>query len=358
MAVLGHAELALDDLSPMSPARERIREIETAARRAAELCRQMLAYSGKATLAHEPVNLRELVEEMVHLLKTSITKRAVLNLHLASDLPVIQADPSQLRQVVMNLIINASDSLGDHDGVIAISAGAIQCDAEYLRATYLDSNLQPGLYVYLEVKDTGCGMNPETLGRVFEPFFTTKFAGRGLGLAAVLGIVRSHKGAVRVYSEPGKGTSFKILFPAGEAEKTATSGKPSSDPDQWRGQGTILFVDDEPILRSLGARMLKQIGFNVLVASDGREAVDIYTLRAPEIDLVLMDLTMPRMDGIEAFDELRRLNPKVKVILASGFSEEDVAARFAGKGLVAVLQKPYRLSLLRRQLATALGDTP
>lgn len=356
MAVLGHAELALDDLSPMSPARERIREIETAARRAAELCRQMLAYSGKATFAREPVNLRELIEEMVHLLKTSITKKAVLNLHLAGDIPVIQADPSQLRQVVMNLIINASDALGDRDGAITISAGAIPCDADYLRATYLDNDLEPGLYAYLEVMDSGCGMDANTLRRIFEPFFTTKFSGRGLGLAAVLGIVRAHKGAVRVYSEPGKGTSFRVLFPASEDVQSPVSSPTSTAAEPWRGRGTILFVDDEPILRSLGERMLKQLGFNVLVAADGCEAVELFTLRGNEIDLVLMDLTMPRMDGAEAFEELRRLNPRVKVILVSGFSEEDVAARFSGKGLIAVLQKPYRLAVLRHHLAAALEE--
>jgi CheY-like chemotaxis protein len=246
---------------------------------------------------------------------------------------------------------------GNCNGVITVSAGAIQCDTDYLRSTDLDNNLSPGLYAYLDVMDTGCGMDEKTLGRIFEPFFTTKFTGRGLGLAAVLGIVRAHKGAVRVYSEPDKGTNFKVLFPAEEVETTEFPIKPQTDPRQWKGQGTILFVDDEPILRTLGTRMLKQIGFNVLVASDGREAVDLYTLRGQEIDLVLMDLTMPHMDGAEAFDALRRLNPGIKVILASGFSGEDVSARFAGKGIAGVLQKPYRFSTLRQILARATSES-
>ena len=216
MAVLGHAELALEKISPMSPARGDLTDIATAARHAADLCRQMLAYAGKSSFALERVGLRDLVEEMAHLLKTSISKKAILNLNLERGLPPIQADPSQVRQIAMNLIINASEAIGDQSGVITVSVGATRCDEEYLRKTELREDLVPGLYVHLEVTDTGGGMGAETRSRIFDPFFSTKFTGRGLGLAAVLGIVRAHKGALKVYSEPGKGTTFKILFPVFE----------------------------------------------------------------------------------------------------------------------------------------------
>ncbi|MFA6147715.1 MAG: ATP-binding protein [bacterium] len=358
MVVLGHAELALKEISPMSAARGSITEITTAACRATELCRQMLAYAGKSSFALERTGMRELVEEMAHLLKTAISKKAILNLNLERGLPPIEADPSQIRQVVMNLIINASEAIGDRSGVITVSVGATQCDDEYLRRTELHQDLAPGLYVHLEVADTGCGMDAGTRSRIFEPFFTTKFTGRGLGLAAVLGIVRAHKGALKVYSESGKGTTFKILFPAlKEMEEEERPNEPSPLAE-WRGKGTILLVDDEESLLALGGRMLGHLGFTILTAADGLQAVDLYRERGKEIELVLMDLTMPHMDGSEAFGELRRLNPDVRVVLTSGYSPEDVASRFAGKRLSGVLQKPYTLSTLRGMLAGIMPKRP
>ncbi len=358
MAVLGHAELALEEISPMSTARGDLTEITTAARRAADLCQQMLAYAGKSSVALERVGLRDLVEEMAHLLKTAISKKAILNLHMERGLPPIQADPSQIRQIVMNLIINASEAIGDQSGVITVSVGATRCDEEYLRKTELREALAPGLYVYLEVTDTGSGMDAQTRSRIFEPFFSTKFTGRGLGLAAVLGIVRAHKGALKVYSEPGKGTTFKVLFPALENGENGARTDETSPLAGWRGTGTILLVDDEKSLIALGTRMLEHLGFTVLTAADGLQAVDLYREKGKEIDLVLMDLTMPHMDGSEAFSELRRLNPGVRVVLASGYGHEDVASRFAGKGLDGVLQKPYTLLKLRESLAGLMPKRP
>jgi two-component system cell cycle sensor histidine kinase/response regulator CckA len=354
MAVLGHSELALEEISPMSPARGNLTEISTAARRAADLCRQMLAYAGKASFALERVDLRDLVEEMAHLLKTAISKKAILNLHLERGLAPIEADPSQIRQIVMNLIINASEAIGDRSGTITVSVGATRCDEESLRKTELHDALPPGSYMHLEVTDSGDGMDAQTRARIFEPFFSTKFTGRGLGLAAVLGIVRAHKGALKVYSEPGKGTTFRILFPALENGENGARRNASSPLADWCGKGTILLVDDEESLIALGARMLEHLGFTVLTAEDGLRAVDLYRERGKEIDLVLMDLTMPHMDGAEAFCELRRLNPEVRVVIASGYSHEDVASRFGGKGLAGVLQKPYTLAKLRESLAGLL----
>jgi nitrogen-specific signal transduction histidine kinase/CheY-like chemotaxis protein len=360
MVVLGHAEFALEDISPISPAHGNLTEITTAARRAADLSLQMLAYAGKLAFTVERVELRDLVEEMAHLLQTAISKKAILTLNLERGLPPIKADPSQIRKIVMNLINNASEALGDRNGVITVSVGATRCDAEYLQKTELHDDLAPGLYVHLEVTDTGSGMDAGTRSRIFEPFFSTKFTGRGLGLAAVLGIVRAHKGALKVHSEPGKGTTFKVLFPALEdAGEGARTNESSSSPlADGRGQRTILLVDDEESLLALGTRMLEHLGFTVLTAADGLQAVEQYRERRKDIDLVLMDLTMPHMDGAEAFGELRRLNPDVRVVLASGYSTDDVASRFAGKGLAGILQKPYTFARLRESLAGLMPKRP
>lgn len=354
MAVLGHADLALTELSPMSPARESIREIERAARRAGELCRQMLAYSGRGNFVIETINLRDLLEEMIHLLKTSITKKAILNLNLEKNLPCMRGDATQIRQVIMNLVINASEAIGERSGVITISTGAMECTPEYLAETYLDEELEPGLYIWVEVSDSGCGMDRETRNRLFEPFFTTKFTGRGLGMAAVLGIVRGHSGALKVYSELGKGTTFKILFPAVE-EGSCVERKDDAHLRDWTGKGVVLLVDDEETIRALGKKMLEKIGFDVLVASDGKEALQIYGRHKDEIDLVLLDLTMPRMNGEETFRELRRIDSNVNVLISSGYTESEITSRFAGKGLAGVVQKPYTMSMLKEHLRRALN---
>jgi PAS domain S-box-containing protein len=354
MVVLGHAELALKEISPRSPARRNLEEITAAAQRATDLSLQMLAYAGKAVFAVERVGLRELVEEMAHLFTAAISKKAILNLNLESGLPPIEADPSQIRQIALNLIINASEAIGDRGGVVTVSVGSTRCDEEYLRTTELHDHLSPGPYVYLEVTDTGSGMDAETQARIFEPFFSTKFTGRGLGLAAVLGIVRAHKGALKVHSEPGKGATFKILFPAAEDAGMEARTDDSSPLGDWQGKGTILLVDDEESLIDMGTQMLERLGFTVLTAADGLQAVERYRERGKEIDLVLMDMSMPNMDGAEAFGELRQLNPDVCVVLASGYSHEDVATRFAGRGLNGVLQKPYNLARLWETLAGLL----
>jgi CheY-like chemotaxis protein len=251
----------------------------------------------------------------------------------------------------MNLIINASDAIGELSGVISVSVGATRCDDYYLKTTELFDNLSPGLYTHIEVSDTGCGMDAETQARIFEPFFTTKFLGRGLGLAAVVGIVRTHNGAIKVYSEQGKGTTFKLLFPSlpsNYSNNEDTNGATANT--KWTGQGTILLADDEESIRAVAASMLELIGYKVLTAVDGREAIDIYNEKKNEIDIVVLDMTMPHVDGGEAFKEIRRINPDAKVLIASGYSKEDIGARFAGKGVTEVLQKPYTMKSLRESL--------
>jgi two-component system cell cycle sensor histidine kinase/response regulator CckA len=352
MAIIGNADLALMRISRESPAVENLQRIENAAAQAADLAKQMLAYSGKGKFVVENIDLNRLLEEMLHMLEVSISKKAILRLNLHRPLPPVEADATQMRQIVMNLVINASEAIGDKSGVIAITTGCMDCDRSYLKGVWLDENLSDGLYVYLEIADTGCGMDKETQSRLFDPFFTTKFTGRGLGMAAVLGIVRGHKGAVRVYSEPGKGTTFKVLLPS--------SGRPAELFNQddaskeWRGKGTVLLVDDEETIRGIGAEMLKELGFTTITASDGREAVDIFR-STPDIAFVILDLTMPHMDGEQCFRELRQIKPDVKVIMSSGYNELEVTQLFVGRGLAGFIQKPYRLTKLQEMIQQIIG---
>lgn len=350
-AIIGNADLALMRINKASPAVENLHRIEQSAARAADLAKQMLAYSGKGKFVVENLDLNVLLEEMLHMLDVSISKKAILRLNPYTPLPPVEADATQMRQIIMNLVINASEAIGDKSGVIAITTGCMDCDRGYLKNVWLDENINEGLYVYLEIADTGCGMDKETLPRIFDPFFTTKFTGRGLGMAAVLGIVRGHKGAIKVYSEPNKGTSFKILLPA--------SGKPAelfnhdSLLDNWQGSGTVLLVDDEETVRGIGAEMLKELGFTTITANDGREAVEIFK-GTPDITFIILDLTMPHLDGEQCFRELRQLKPNVKVIMSSGYNEQEVTQRFVGKGLAGFIQKPYKLSILKQEIQKVL----
>jgi PAS domain S-box-containing protein len=344
MAVLGHADLALDALPAASEARDDLAEIRRAAQRATELCKQMLAYSGKGRFVIQPVELQKVVEEMLHMLRVSISKNAILKLNFAPNLPPVDADASQLRQVVMNLVVNASEAISERSGVITLSTGAMDCDRQYLSEAWLDEQLPEGMYVFIEVADTGAGMDLETRSRIFDPFFTTKFTGRGLGLAAVLGIVRGHRGAIKVYSELGKGTTFKVLFPVSHRAEVREEG--SAVRGIYEGKGTVLLVDDDESVRAVGRKMLERIGFTVVTAADGSEAIARFRERADDIICAIVDLTMPHVDGAETFRELRRMRPGVRVILSSGYNEQDVTQRFVGKGLAGFIQKPYQLSTL------------
>ncbi len=353
MAILGNADLALLSLSPASPSRANIEDIVRASQRAAELCRQMLAYSGKGRFVVGRYDLSEIVREMTQMLEISISKKALLRYSFAEKLPAVEIDATQMRQIIMNLITNASEAIGDASGVIAITTGVMECDCAYLSETCLHEKLPEGTYVYLEVSDTGCGMDSETMSRIFDPFFTTKFVGRGLGLAAVLGIVRGHNGTIKVYSEPGRGTTFKILLPAvseGKDERMIAEAYDAPLPKD----GTVLLVDDDADVRNVGSQMLELLGFQVLTAANGREALDVFRERGDELNCVILDLAMPEMSGEEAFRELRRLKGDMLVILSSGYNEQDVTQRFVGKGLAGFIQKPYTLDNLRKAINQAL----
>jgi len=363
--ILGNADLAMEGLSPHSPARSNIQNIEKASRRAADLAKQMLAYSGKGKFVVEPIDLGEFVEEMAHLLAVSISKSIVLNYNFADNLPAFDGDPTQVRQIIMNLILNSAEAIGKRSGVIALSTGAMHCDRAYLQGinthavASFDAPLVEGVYVYLEVADTGCGMDLETIEKIFDPFFTMKFTGRGLGMSATLGIVRGHKGAIKIDSEVGKGTTFKVLFPASKLPANGTLQAEDGDEGvaaTWQGEGTILIVDDEETICAMGRQMVEHMGFSAMTAADGREAVEVFGNYHKEIACVLLDLTMPHMGGEEAFRELRRIQPDVKVILCSGYGMQDATQFFIGQGLAGFLQKPYKMSALKETLAQLLGS--
>ncbi|MBU5615045.1 PAS domain-containing sensor histidine kinase [Geomonas azotofigens] len=342
--ILGNSSLGLMRIAPDSPAVENLQNIEKGAIRAADLARQMLAYSGKGMFVVEPVSLNSLLTEMIHLLEVSISKRCHLALELAQALPPVQADSTQLRQIVMNLVINASEAIGERGGTITIRSGCRHFDEQYLKGAWAEKEITEGEFLFLQVEDDGCGMDDATLSRIFDPFFTTKFTGRGLGMSAVLGIIRGHRGAIKVESKPGRGTTFTVLLPVSELPvQDQPERQPPEEP--WQGSGTVLLVDDEEIICDVGASMLEQLGYQVVTALSGGRAVELYRERG-DVRFVILDLTMPQMDGEQTFQELRNLDPEVKVIISSGYSEQEVTRKLSGTGYLAFIQKPYSMQAL------------
>jgi PAS domain S-box-containing protein len=354
-AILGHADLARQDLAASTPAHENVSEIMSAARRAADLCKQMLAYSGRGQFLTEDVCLNQVIQDMTQLLAVSISKKILMRYDLAPQLPLVRADRMQMRQVVVNLVVNAAEAIGDQNGLIQVQTRATNlAESPPPSDSAIQGKINAGQYVALTVTDTGCGMDRPTQDRVFEPFFSTKFTGRGLGLSAVLGIVRGHQGAIRVNSHPGKGSSFQILLPVANINLKSTLAPSPAAAVPAAHEGTVLLVDDEPAVRTLARRMLLRLGYQVHLAMDGFEAVAVYRENAPQIQCVILDLTMPRMDGEETFRALLQINPEIKVIISSGYSEQDVAIRFAGHALSGFIQKPYEMDSLANTLKNTL----
>ena len=335
--ILGNASLALETVSTHHPVRGMLRDLVSASERASHLTRQLLAYAGKGRFLIEPLNLSALVREIAALIQTSIPKNVQLRLELVDDLPWIEADASQVQQVVMNLVINGAEAIAQNENGSVLVATSIQnVDEHYLLTTLAGvSELSPGTYVSLDVHDTGCGMDDATASRIFDPFFTTKFTGRGLGLAAVQGIVRGHKGAMKVYSCPGQGTTFKVLFPATEQVEVP---RKVIVPHIQASSELILVVDDEDIVRRTVKSMLERDGFRVIVAENGKEGVELFQVLSDKVAAVLLDMTMPIMNGEEAYSRLKAIRPDVKVILSSGYNEVEAVRRFTGKGLAGFIQ--------------------
>jgi PAS domain S-box-containing protein len=359
--ILGNADIAMSRLPGRSPARGPLEEVVRATIRAADLTRQMLAYSGKGAFVVRHLDLSSEVREMATLLRTAISKQATLVWELEKNLPAVNADATQIRQVVMNLITNASDALQDREGSITLRTGMVHPNE--LKDNRFGSPVgipEPAVdtslpYVYLEVTDTGAGMTPETLQRMFDPFFSTKFSGRGLGLAAVMGIVQSHHGLIRIRTEPGSGTSFQVLLPAVPGT-ASTIDMPAAARNHWSGTGTVLVVEDELGVREVAERLLQDYGFETLTAGDGREALEVMERARDKVTVVLLDLSMPRMGGQETLRHLRERHPHLPVIMMSGYTEEAVASQFSqqGTGMTAFLQKPFQaedlMDVLRRTL--------
>ncbi|MCC6671768.1 MAG: MASE1 domain-containing protein [Planctomycetes bacterium] len=354
--ILGSATLARADLAPDHPARTSVDQIVSAAHRAADLCRQMLAYSGKGRFQVQRLDLSALIEASRDLLVLTAGHRPAVRVELTRNLPAVEADPTQIRQVVMNLLHNSADALGERPGTIHLRTGAETLRAEDLHELVLGAERPPGPYVWFEVEDDGPGIQEDVLPRIFEPFFTTKFTGRGLGLAAALGIVRGHRGAIRVRSNEGRGATIRIYLPA-----VATPAEPVPEPPRpadgngWRGEGTILIVDDEDAVRVVLARMARALGLQTLEARGGEEALTCYAARPRAIRAVLLDLTMPGLPGEETLRRLKELDPAAKVVLMSGYSQQEALERCTGLGPAGFLQKPFTLEDVRERLRAALG---
>jgi two-component system cell cycle sensor histidine kinase/response regulator CckA len=352
VGILANASLLSNSVPPSSAQRHISEDIVVAAERASALTRQLLAYAGKGRFVIEPVNLSGLIREVNTLVQTSIPTHVHVRLELKEDLPLIEGDSGQLQQVIMNLIINAAEAIGDKAGLVVVTTNVQDVDEQYAQGVWGRIELAPGPYAVMEVQDSGSGIDEATLERIFDPFFTTKFAGRGLGLAAVLGIVHGHKGALKVYSVPGKGSTFKVFFPISD-RALQTPAADVSRPELI-GNGTILMIDDEEIVRRAATLTLQRYGYDVLAAANGRDAIDIFRRSDQDIALVLLDLTMPGMNGEEVLRELQAIKPSVRVLLSSGFNEVEAIRHFTGKGLAGFIQKPYSSPALAAKVKQVL----
>jgi PAS domain S-box-containing protein len=352
-AILGNAALARQSLDRPAEVREMLGQVERAGNQAAGLCRQMLAYAGKGRFLVEPLSLSPLVSDSTRLLEMTIARRARLELRLDPTLPAVMADASQMRQIVMNLVHNAAEAIHEIDGRILVATSPIKIDRPLVAAARVASDLPDGPGVCLEVRDNGSGMDAATLERIFEPFFTTKFTGRGLGLAAVLGIVRSHRGLLLVQSDVGRGTSFRLVLPATEMADNGVAA-PAAIPTVVKNSGRVLIVDDEETVRNVARQLLERVGFTVETAEDGEAAL---VALQPDVDrfrLILLDMTMPRLDGIRTLQEMRRRGSRSQVLLMSGFSEQQARERLGACNVSGFLQKPFDFPVLQQRIEVAL----
>lgn len=355
-AIMGHASMACLFLSEQSPARASIDAVLAASKNAAQLTKQMLAYSGRGKFVISPINLSQIVEDTSRFAASLLSKKATLTFNLAREISLIQADAAQIGQVLINLMTNASEALGDRTGSIRVSTGAIWARDNEFAVVGSESMLPAGHYIFLEVADTGCGMSKDTLARIFDPFFTTKFTGRGLGLAAVLGIVRGHGGTLEVETEQGRGSRFRVLFPASAAPDPPVSLPAESERTEWHAHGSVLVVDDETAVRELAAEILRRRGLTVITAVDGDDALRQFKANLDKIRAVLLDMTMPGFNGIEVFQQMAQIKSGVKVFLCSGYNMQDLDRTILPGGLAGFLRKPYLPEELIRCIRSAFTD--
>jgi two-component system cell cycle sensor histidine kinase/response regulator CckA len=366
-SVLGNTDLALAHLPPTSPARAHLKHIEHAAQRAADLTRQMLAYSGRGQFLIRSVCIGDIVRGRLSLIRAALPDGVTVACDIADNLPTIDADPDQLGQLLMNIVGNAIDAMRETGGAIRLRADACHCTKDDLASTYLDEQLPEGRYVCLEVTDTGVGMSAETQARMFEPFFSTKFTGRGLGLAAVLGIVRGHRGAVRVHSEAGKGTMVRVFFPAREQAKPVNTGdrkkinarnraESAHAPSEGPGNNRVLVIDDEETVRSVAKTILERVGFKVVTAASGADGIAAFREAEGRFGVVLLDMKLPLVSSHQVYEELLHIRPDVRVVLSSGYLNDETIAPFGDKGIAGYLQKPYRFEELIACVRQASGQ--
>jgi PAS domain S-box-containing protein len=351
VGILGNASLAQEVLPEETPAGDLLDGVIQASERAAHLTRQMLAYSGRGRLVIEPVDLSRSAQEITKLVQSSIPNRITLRLELNPDLPPVEADAGQMQQVIMNLVINAAEAIGESAGAVTVRTGVVAIDDQFIREQLDGIEIHPGHYVYLEVQDTGAGMDGTTRARIFDPFFTTKFTGRGLGLAAVSGIVRGHDGAIQVTSEPGMGSTFLVLFPAARRGPRPPDAAPPTQPVEDGQRATVLLVDDEQLVLNMATIALRRKGYTVLQAENGPAALEVLRRDRHGVSLVILDLSMPGMSGQEALPEIRKIVPQAEVIISSGYSESEALRVFSGQSISGFLQKPYTSSRLLQKVA-------
>jgi signal transduction histidine kinase len=351
--ILGNVSLAMVDTPAGSRTRSVLENAVQAAEQAANLTRQMLAYAGKGMFFVEPMDIAAVVRGISALVSASVTKNISLIFDLQPNLPTVDVDRGQIQQLLMNFVTNAAEAIGqDQAGTIVVATGEQDLSESDLRKTVIRGELQPGRYVSVQVRDTGTGMEAETQGKIFDPFFTTKFTGRGLGLSAVLGIVRSHHGTIRVRSEPGKGSAFTVFLPARERVAPALPadpGMPEAIPP-----GVVLVIDDEETIRKTAKAILEKRGMRVFLAETGPAGVDTFRWLSDRLSLVLLDLTMPTMSGNEVLRTLRAIRPDVPIIISSGYSELDAMRRVNAGELAGFLQKPYTAAQLLQKVGAAL----
>jgi len=360
VGILGSADLALADLPDDNPAHKHIVQVLDASKRASDLTQQMLAYSGRGAFILRQLDLNQVVRETMPLVKASISKKTRIRLLLDENIPPINADATQMNQIAMNLFINASEALEDRPGDVTIRTGI---ETRQETASGENESTESVDYVFLEVADTGIGMDAETRDRIFDPFYSTKFTGRGLGLAAVTGIVKGHHGTISLKSAPNEGSVFRVLLPRAQVEvDTQPERKTTHAADEpWSVEGSILVVDDEPSVREFIRRALEHHGFDVITADGGRQATELFEQHWKEIYAVVLDMTMPDMGGFEVYQTLQHIDADVRVLLASGYSEQDATSQFEPKNLAGFIQKPFTttelLDRLRESTPKLISDT-
>ena len=354
-AILGNAQLAKIQTQRNSPVHSYLQEIERTSLQAADLCKQMLAYSGQGKIEVRLLCMNKVIRDISQLLRVSVDRKVNLSFDLAHHLPLIQGDVSQIRQVLMNLIINASEAIGNREGSIWVSTGTVHGAKHLFQGKTVIGEPEERDYIFVSITDTGCGMDEETQARLFDPFFTTKFTGRGLGLAAVLGIVRGHGGTLELNSKVGEGTTFTLLFPVAEVEGEPEQEEEPVFESRWSGDGLILVVDDEESVRTLTSRMIESFHFRVIDAADGKEGLEKFIQHQDAITAVLLDVTMPVMSGMEAYRRIREIRPDVPVLFMSGYMREGEMRSLSGA--TDFLHKPFKIEDLQNKLRNLLSPS-